>query len=290
MKKFTKTILRGVSQVMFQNNAITGLFFLIGIFYNSWVMGVCAVLGNIISTLTAYLFKYKKEDIEHGLYGFNGTLVFIALYFYFGINIFSIIGAILGAIFSSMLMNIMSKKMKAYTAPFVISTWIFVFIIVVLNLTPLLNQVVNEGSTLKILHSANMGFAQVMFQDSFVTGLFFFHGILINSRRDALFAFCGALFSILFSFILSLSFPLINLGIFSYNAILCSIALGENNKKSLIYISIAVLLSVIITFIFIKLNLIALTAPFVISTWIVLFIKSKNFYKLSKYLKLSRIS
>lgn len=45
---------RGIGQVMFQNNALSGLLMLIGIFLNSWQMGVLAVSGNIISTLTAH--------------------------------------------------------------------------------------------------------------------------------------------------------------------------------------------------------------------------------------------
>lgn len=45
---------RGIGQVMFQNNALSGLLMLIGIFLNSWEMGILAVSGNIISTLTAH--------------------------------------------------------------------------------------------------------------------------------------------------------------------------------------------------------------------------------------------
>lgn len=45
---------RGIGQVMFQNNALSGLLMLIGIFLNSWEMGMLAVSGNIISTLTAH--------------------------------------------------------------------------------------------------------------------------------------------------------------------------------------------------------------------------------------------
>ena len=42
-------------------------------------MGILAVCGNIISTLTAYFSGYKHDDIKNGLYGFNGTLVGIAV-------------------------------------------------------------------------------------------------------------------------------------------------------------------------------------------------------------------
>lgn len=46
---------RGIGQVMFQNNALSGLLMLIGIFLNSWQMGLLAVSSNIISTLTALI-------------------------------------------------------------------------------------------------------------------------------------------------------------------------------------------------------------------------------------------
>ncbi len=46
---------RGIGQVMFQNNAFSGLLMLIGILCNSWVLALLAVVGNIVSTLTAYL-------------------------------------------------------------------------------------------------------------------------------------------------------------------------------------------------------------------------------------------
>ena len=59
---------RGIGQVMFQNNALSGLLMLIGIFLNSWQMGMLAVCGNIISTLTAYFSGYKRNDIKNGLY------------------------------------------------------------------------------------------------------------------------------------------------------------------------------------------------------------------------------
>lgn len=38
---------RGVGQVMFQNNAMSGLLMLVGIFVNSWEMGILAVSGNM---------------------------------------------------------------------------------------------------------------------------------------------------------------------------------------------------------------------------------------------------
>lgn len=45
---------RGIGQVMFQNNALSGLLMLVGILLNSWQMALLAIAGNVVSTLAAY--------------------------------------------------------------------------------------------------------------------------------------------------------------------------------------------------------------------------------------------
>ena len=84
----------------------------------------------------------------------------------------------------------------------------------------------------------------------------------------------GSILSIIIACIFLLPLSAITLGLFGYNAILTSMAFAEN-KKSLIFASIGVVLSILTLLIFNKLGIIALTAPFVISTWIVLFLSKK---------------
>src|SRR6266566_9499481 len=66
------TLLRGTGQVMFQNNPLTGLLFLAGIFVNSGKLGGLGILGLATSTLTAYLLGADRTLIRNGLFGFNG--------------------------------------------------------------------------------------------------------------------------------------------------------------------------------------------------------------------------
>lgn len=83
--KFSKTIislvnilLKGIGQIMLQENSLTGFLFLIGIFYGSWTMGVAALLATICGTATAILLKYDQTEINKGLYGFSAALVGVA--------------------------------------------------------------------------------------------------------------------------------------------------------------------------------------------------------------------
>ena len=80
LEDLTRVVLRGVGQVMFQGHAGTGLLFLAGITVASPLMGLGAVLGAVIGPVVAHFLKYDRKEIEDGIYGFNSTLVGIALF------------------------------------------------------------------------------------------------------------------------------------------------------------------------------------------------------------------
>jgi urea transporter len=271
--------MRGVSQVMLQNNAITGLLFLIGIFCNSWAMGVGAILGNLISTTTAYILKFSKDDIENGLYGFNGTLVGIGIFFYAGVNPISVTIVIFGAILSTIIMQKISTKFPAFTSPFVVSSWILILIIYIFNISPIFNPPLLQISSLNLFRGISMSFSQVMFQENILTGVIFFIAIFINSRQSAFYALYGALLGCGIALILSFPLSYINIGLWGYNAVLCGIALESIRFKGFIFATLSIILSVLIYFVFKELGIIALTAPFVLSAWIVLYLKNKKLFK-----------
>ena len=79
-----RVILRGVGQVFFCCNAVTGLIFLIALFIGGVTAGAAATVGVISSTAAAYLLGFSEDDIDAGLYGFNGTLVGPCLFFVSG--------------------------------------------------------------------------------------------------------------------------------------------------------------------------------------------------------------
>jgi urea transporter len=266
-----KVFFRGIGQVMLQKNALTGLLFLAGLFYSSWLMGLCAILGSAISLLAAITLNYDKHQINDGLYGFNGALVGIALTFYFEFNLLLIALIVIGAIVSSILMNLMLRnKLPAYTFPFILTTWILIFIIRCFDLIPLRILEPLFATQPDFIFAVSMGFGQVMFQASIVTGIIFFLAIIVNSRRAAFFALGGAVIGALVAFAISLPLSMINYGLFGYNAVLCGIAFADKKKLSWLFALISIGLSVGITF---GMPAFALTAPFVVATWITLSIR-----------------
>src|SRR5262249_48175898 len=135
---FIDWVLRGIAQVVFQNNPLSGAVILAAIFYNSWIYGVACLFGTTISTATALLFKADKGWVKDGLYGFNGALIAIALVAYTSPNFttgnlpnFHLwIYIVICAAFTSVLMPAFAAllgphKVPQLTMPFVLATWFF---------------------------------------------------------------------------------------------------------------------------------------------------------------------
>lgn len=273
MQNYIKIPLRGVGQVMLQNNAATGLLFLAGIFNNSWIMGLGAIIGTVIGTITAKLLHYSEEDINDGMYGFNGALVGIAIWFYFGLTLSSSLALIIGTVLSTMIMHTMNARIPAFTAPFVISTWLVMLGIKIVATIPFASSSLPQNDSLDLFSAISMGIAQVMFQGNVLTGILFLLAILVSSRMAAVYALYGSLLGALLAMLLGLPLNMINVGLFGYNAVLCGLALGTKKWDGFAIATGAILLSVLLNYGLGKIGIITLTAPFVIITWVALGIK-----------------
>ena len=228
---------RGIGQVMFQNNALSGLLMLIGIFLNSWQMGLLAVSGNIISTLTARISGYDCDDIKNGLYGFNGTLVGIAVGVFMHLTVNSLILMAIASCASTYIARFfnMQRMLPGFTTLFILSVWMLLGLCSWLMPDMLLvsDTETPASSSISYLQCFSMGIGQVMFQGNMMTGLFFLAGILVNSRNAAVYTILGALLPLLLATLLGVDSEALNMGLMGYNGVLCALALGGKSWMSL---------------------------------------------------------
>lgn len=263
---------RGIGQVMFQNNAFSGLLMLVGIFLNSWQMGILAICGNIISTLTAYFSGYKHDDIKNGLYGFNGTLVGIAVGVFLQLSVGSLIMLIITSALSTWIAYFFNRQrlLPSFTTPFILVVWGMLGVCSWLfpNLLLVSDTVIDSTQNINYFQTFCLGIGQVMFQgDTVLSGLFFFIGILINSRKASLYTILGALLPIPLAILLEVDATNLNAGLMGYNGVLCAIALEGTGWKSGVWAGCSVLLSTVLQILGMSLGITTLTAPFVISVW-----------------------
>ena len=298
-------LLRGTGQVMFQNNPLTGLLFLVGIFVNSAKLGGAGLLGLAVSTLTAYLLGADRALIRNGLFGFNGILVGIGLAFFLEFEPLLAVYIVLGGAVSTILMMALANflglwDMPALTAPFVLTAWLLLFavyqfanirpspLIAPMPLDPqatiqteLRELPTGPGAGLtaaNLAHGFFRGVGEVMFQDNLLTGVIFLLAILVNSRISAGFAALGSLLGLLTALALGGNGVLIYHGLYGFNPVLCAIALGGLffvlTWRSAAYALVAAVFSAIVFAAFVVLlspiGMPALTAPFVLVTWLFL--------------------
>lgn len=124
-----------------------------------------------------------------------------------------------------------------------------------------------------MISACGLGVGQVMFQENLWTGILFLFAILSFSRMAALYVLLGSFLPIPLAMLLGVEDHLINLGLMGYNGVLCAMALENTTWKSAGWATCSVILSVVFQFIGMNAGIPTLTAPFVLSVWLVLSLK-----------------
>jgi urea transporter len=274
--EWVKVVFRGIGQVMFQDHALTGLLFLIGIAAADLEMGLGAFVGSAIGTFAAWLLRYDRKEILDGIYGFNGTLVGIAALFFFKPSAMLIGLLILGCVVSTIVTWGARKwvPFPTYTGPFIVTTWVLIAIGHALQIPTVDHPAPTESLNIATaLTGMTEGLGEVMFQASLLTGIAFLAGLAVSNWRHAFLGLLGSILGTLVAIYHQDVAGSISIGIYGYNATLAAIALYLWRPSLLIPILGAVV-STPITEFFPMTGLATLTAPFVLACWIVIAIGS----------------
>ena len=264
----------GFSQVFLLQSALSGALILAGLFCNSWQLALLALLGCLVSRATASLWRDTKSEIADGLYGFNGALVGIAIGVYWEISWLSILLLVIGAALSTWLARAFRRhaQLPGLTAPFIIAVWVLLLVsllapqgVGLIDSVAQLEEGLPQWKMLGVALGDSVG--QVMFQANVLTGVLFFLAIAWESRRKALYTLLGVLIPMLV--IPFVPETVWREGLLGYNAVLCAIYWSGTSERRLLYAVVSVVLSVLLELLALYAGLIPLTAPFVLSVWIV---------------------
>ncbi len=295
---FCRILSKGVGQVMFQDNAWTGLFFLAGIFYGSYATGNPAVAwgaiaGVAVSTLTGYLLNYPAAKGMTGLWGFNGVLVGCALPTFLGNTPLMWLALLLFSAMSTWVMVglnylLAPYKVSAFTFPFVLITWFVLLAARTMHGLPhgALGSPGLPGSFsssidlsfVRLLEYWLRGVSQVFLVNSWVTGLLFLVGLAISNRWAAVWAAIGSALALAVAILYRCNGSDIANGLFGFSPVLTGIALGITfyrvNRRTFLWSLVGIVATVFIqaamdTF-FGPFGIPTLTAPFCVATWLLL--------------------
>lgn len=304
--RFVDLVLRGAGQVMFQNNPLTGLLFLIGIFWGAidadmWEVGVGSVVALVVASVTAMLLEVDEQSLRQGLYGFNGVLLGAAVPTFIDVNAYVWAYIVVGAAVSTVVMLAVSRVFNtwgvpALTFPFVLTTWFLVLgawafgNIEPSSLGPAKLPAAPSGSATQIDVTASLlgetlfrNVAQVFLIENVVTGIIFVVALAVSSRWAAVFALFGSALAIATALTLAAEADSISAGLFGFSAVLTGIALGSvfyvPGVRVLCFTALGVIFTVVVQGALdsavAPVGIPTFTMPFVIATWLFLLPKEK---------------
>lgn len=291
---FADALLRGVGQVLLQNNSYAGLLFVVGVFCNSALFGCGVLFGTAVSTATALALGAGRRRVRAGLFGFNGALVAIALLYFLRPDALTwgyvaVAAAVTTVVMAALSRGLAAWKLPAFTAPFVVTTLVFVLasarfgrlqVTDVLPTAGLPRAATVEG----IVTGATLwqglfhGLSQVFFQHNLVTGVVFALGLLVSSRAACVLALAASLLGLLVAWGLGAGEPAMRAGAFGFNCVLTAIALGGaglgRNAAALLFGLLGVVVTAVVfaawSAALEPIGMPALTAPFVLVSWLCL--------------------
>lgn len=234
--------LRGLGQVIFINNPISGLLLLLALLWQSPAMGIFSVLGIATANITSRLIGGDRGARRNGIYGFNGALVGSAAAAFAALDgPLSLVAwmplVAAGAALTTLLLEglggwlVRRLGVPPLTLPFCLITWFVLALVMALN-HPALALMAASPATAQgpggagLLLGVMRGFGQVFLCPSLPSGLLVLVAVVAASPLAALLGLAGGLVSSLTALAMGMAPASVALGLGSYNGVLTAIAIG----------------------------------------------------------------
>jgi len=303
--RFVDIVLRGIGQVLFQDNPLSGLLFLIAVGWGSYAAGLPQVaigglLGVVVATVTAWWLRVDNAALRAGLYGYNAYLVGIALPTFLASTpllwTYLVLGAIVSVVATLAMANVMKTwGVAALTAPFILVTWLLLLSAYAFSgihgealpspgqITPIPAEASNPLAVVDFLHGMLVSVSQIFVKGNGVAALLILVGLAVGSLAAAGFALAAALISVIVAHALGAESQLISAGLVGFNPILTAVALGtvfyRPGPRVIVYTLLATVLTVMVQGAMVSaltpFGIPTLTAAFVLVTWLFLLPEQK---------------
>lgn len=297
---FADICLRGIAQVMLQNNPLTGALFLAAIVWASFAAGVprlavAAVLAVIVATFTALWLRADSEQVEAGLFGYNATLVGLTLGTFLApgplLWFYVVFGAMVSVIATLATFNVLKPwGLPALTFPFVLVAWLM--LLATYGFAGLSGTSLPSGAVVGayqpyhtdpldvpgFVQGTLKSISQVFLKADGIAALLLVAGLLVSSPAAAAFAVGGAVLAVATAHLLGAESDLITGGLLGFSPVLTAITLGtvfyRPSPRVAAYAALGTAFTVVtqaaMNVALTPLAIPALTAPFVLVSWIFL--------------------
>ncbi len=273
---YWRLVLRGVSQMCFQSNELTGLFFLAAVLAASPLSFAYLLVAAVMAPGGRMLMGERADELATGLPGLNPCLVALALPIFFATGWAD--PGMWAVLVASVAVTIFLVKLCLSVLPFPILA--LPFLIVLWSLFALephvdvLQPIVTlpaEPATFHPVKAVLMGLGQALFSPAVLSGLLFAAGVLLSNWRHGVLAICGAIIGTLVAYYYSdADAHSANLGLYGFNGVLAAVSVFVVCGGKLRLAILGALVATILTPVIAALGIQTLSAPFVFTTWLML--------------------
>mmetsp|Transcript_14766 Transcript_14766/g.30256 ORF Transcript_14766/g.30256 Transcript_14766/m.30256 type:complete len:785 (-) Transcript_14766:94-2448(-) len=262
---FMEASFRGIAQVFFQNNPLSGLLILVAMFVQSSRVAVHGIIAIVCGNLSGLFMGFDKSFLSCGLFGYNSFLVGLAIAtfdsaeMHMGYNWSAAIGVIITSYFSSVLFVMLGKMLAPYktppfTLPFNISTLAFLLVMKQItrnevNEEPLVSVAANPLTAKAFFVGSIRGVGQVFLANNIISGVLVLVGIMLCSRISAVAAFVGSLVGTAVAALVGEDAAAIENGLYGFNSSLTLTAMVMFYVPSLGSVSFGIVASVVTVFV-----------------------------------------
>ena len=298
--RFVDYNLRGIGQVMFMDNPLSGLLFFVAIGWGSYAAGMPQVaigglVAVVVATLTAQWLRVDAADLGAGLYGYNAYLVGLALGTFLAVSplwwFYVALGGAVSVVATIGTANVFKTwGVAALTAPFVLTAWLLLLatyafsaiegsgLPMTAEIAPLDPAAANPLAFGDFLVGILKSIAQVFLKADVLSALLLLVGLAVNSIAAAAFAVAGAIVAVLTAHLLGAESDLITGGLMGFSPVLTAIALGAVFYKPGVRVSLYALIGTVFTVVvqgamnvvLTPFGIPTLTGPFVLASWLFL--------------------
>ena len=236
---FLSASLKGISQVIFIENVVSGIIILLAITISSYELGIIALLSAFVGTFIGKICGANERSINQGLVGYNSVLTGLALTLFLSGPyhwIIALVGAAITTIITAAIMHAMrNTEIPILTLPFIILTWFMLLVsyrLKAIKLSPgfvpqdLSRWELNIEGDLDWIEGASHGMGQIYFLDNSLSGFLLFIALFWAGWKLGVYAIIGNSVALLVAYVLGGEHSLIIEGLYGYNAILAILAVA----------------------------------------------------------------
>jgi urea transporter len=273
---YWRLVLRGCSQLCFQTNELTGLFFLAAVLVASPVSAAYMLVAATIAPGGRMLLGERGPVLATGLPGLNPSLIAVSLpaFFHTGWTNLGMWAVLLICVVCAVVMVRLFVAILPFpilVLPFLIIFWVLYAVAPYFDVLQPIVFGASEPSAFNPFKAVVLSLGQAMFSPTILSGLLFITGVLLSNWRHAVVAFLGAVIGTMVSYYYRDVDPAsVNLGLYGFNGVLAAVSVFVMCGGKLRLAALGALLATILMPAIGGLGVQIVSAPFVITTWLML--------------------